>query len=335
VLFGPDRVVSCPRCGALERVFTLRSSNNLFCSRWTDGLILMGMAWEPPDAVRCHACQGYYLLRDAADIGMMREEEEGIARMFQEEPTVPGPEDPKEWQEVPNVRGLSMEEAIEAIAAGLAANAREEIHLRTHAFWGSSQKNRNWRRKKTRQKTPFDKRNMVALLALHTRCFESAGDPVDAIAAAELERQSGNFEACLAWLGRVKVTGWPEERGRIIRERAEASDIAVANVPRQGREGRRRPEPARELLVKGTRTLSDGAVSYSAYFPSTVDREGVAFHAMVEFGRVVGAAVVVVDDGKPFVGMAFHLEIEPLTDEEVEGFRKRFTPPFDSAIPGL
>ena len=45
----------------------------LHCARYTDGLVFMAMAWEPPEVVRCHACRGFYWLRDAVEIGRMRD----------------------------------------------------------------------------------------------------------------------------------------------------------------------------------------------------------------------------------------------------------------------
>lgn len=178
MLFGPDRVISCPACGALERVFTLRTANNLWDSHWTDGYVHRPHFWQPPTITQCHSCRAFYWLEEAAFVGLMPDAP-GL-RMTQwledgpKRPPAPEPA-PAAWQHAPHATGYGLDLLYEMIAAGAATTTERELTLRTFAFWGSSHRNRNPRRKKERQKTPTDRRNMLALLDLSRRRFEAGG----------------------------------------------------------------------------------------------------------------------------------------------------------------
>ncbi len=168
--FGPDAVIACPSCGAPERVFTLRTSNNFFDSYWTDGYASRPCAWAQPELTRCHACGRFYWLEDAPVLGRMPER--GRKRWFLDVDGIQEEEEPREavpeaWEKAPQVTRCGVEALLEALAAGVADTEEREILLRTQVLWISNHKNRNPRRKRDRQKTPQARKNMVALLALH------------------------------------------------------------------------------------------------------------------------------------------------------------------------
>ena len=39
MITGPDRIISCPNCGILVKVFSLQSGNTFGASFWTDAVI--------------------------------------------------------------------------------------------------------------------------------------------------------------------------------------------------------------------------------------------------------------------------------------------------------
>lgn len=195
MLFGPDRVVACPACGAPARVFTLLTSNNFFDTAWTDGYVARPHHWEPPALCRCHRCRRFFWLADAVVLGSIQEGS-------------PPPVVPEEWKNAPRVTGLDLDGLLGAIERGAANTPDRERLLRLQAFWASSHRNRNRRRKKDRQKTPADRRNMTALLALFTTRFAANGDPKDLLLCAEIRRQMGEPAEAIALIERI--ASWPE-----------------------------------------------------------------------------------------------------------------------------
>jgi hypothetical protein len=230
--FGPDRVIACPRCGAPERVFTLRTANNLWDSEWTDGYVHEPHHWRAPDVTRCHACRAFFWIADAPTLGMMPDLSRSGRNPFadDESEAAPEPPVPDAWTNSPRVSGYDLELLYEMIAAGVATTAERELRLRTLAFWRSSDRNRNPRRKKERQKTLADRRNMLALLDLRRRRFADLHEAEDGLVCAEIERQFGNFESALTWLNQTAVpepcARWATE----VRARPERGDRAVGWV---------------------------------------------------------------------------------------------------------
>ena len=53
---GPDKVIECPKCKALARVFTLVSGNTFGARRWTDGRMIAPMLPRPPVIAKCGDC---------------------------------------------------------------------------------------------------------------------------------------------------------------------------------------------------------------------------------------------------------------------------------------
>jgi hypothetical protein len=248
MLFGPDLVVACPRCGAAERVFTLRTANSLGEVAWTDGHVSRPFHWEPPPLCRCSGCRGFYWLEDAAALGELPDRRRRSRPWGDEddgapEQIVPVPE---VWAAAPRVTGLDLDGLLEAVEANAADTPDRERSLRLLALRASSHRNRNPRRKKDRQKTPAERRNMAALLALCARRFEEMGDPEDLLVCAEVRRQSGDHGRALALLARVDV--WPGELRPFAETIGRAATAASRRCP--GRRARRRgwSSPTRPVM---------------------------------------------------------------------------------------
>jgi hypothetical protein len=122
---GPDRIVACPSCGAAARHITLLSGNTLGARVWTDGKQMAPMLPSPPEVVQCHACPTAYWLRSAK--------------------VVSGPDRAMSvGSDVPRVEEPSEQEYYDAIAAGLAKSAEEEVRLRVLAWWRANEELRSY-----------------------------------------------------------------------------------------------------------------------------------------------------------------------------------------------
>ncbi len=229
--FGPDQVIACPRCGAPERVFTLASSNSLGFAVWTDGFSHNSMAWKPPEIVACHVCNGFFWLEDAPVLGRMPNED-GSPEMWLGEngfEEVPGSRDPAlpEWEQAPKIRGLGTEGYRLALGSDVVATPERLFRLRLLTYWNSNHRNRNQRRKKVRQKVPWETQNLKALLEMRLQRFAEGHDAADAIAIAEMHRELGAFQECLEWLERVEDVEGIAPFVEKIRELAKEESVCV------------------------------------------------------------------------------------------------------------
>lgn len=190
--FGPDEILACPRCGSPQCAFTLTTANSFGASYWTDGLVHFPMRWRRPLVSRCTSCGRFYWVLEAPHLGYV----DRWGRPAQEAETP----DPPEWASAGEVDALSLDACLEALEAGIADTEEREYALRTLAWWRSSDRNRNWRKKKVRQKTPADRGNMDALRQALERRFEAGGHPSHALLLVELERQLGRLPEAMGWL---------------------------------------------------------------------------------------------------------------------------------------
>ena len=228
MLFGPDRVIACPSCGAPHRVFTLRSWNSLGFACWTDGFSFNSMAWRPPEVSRCEACSASYWLEDAPTLGLMPDEDGPYAGIDDEQPT-PDPVSAS-WTNAPRVRKLGAAEYRAALSSDAESSPERLFRLRLLTFWRSNHRNRNPRRKKIRGKEPWETANLRELLALRVARFDKGADAADAIAIAEMYRELGDFSRCLEWTNRVEDVKGIAPFVTKIGELARGQDVAVAAV---------------------------------------------------------------------------------------------------------
>lgn len=126
---GPDRVIACPKCDGLVRVFTLLSGNTFGALMWTDGYSFARMLPEPPLITRCAHCQAFFWTQDARKIGEIPNSLSHL--LAEQEPSAV----PEEWRQAPRIRRLSAQEYLEALAAGAARTPKREADLRVRAWW--------------------------------------------------------------------------------------------------------------------------------------------------------------------------------------------------------
>ena len=126
---GPDKVIACPKCSGLARVFTLLSGNTFGALLWTDGYSFARMLPEPPLITRCAHCQAFFWTQDARKIGEIPNFPSHL--LAEQEPSAV----PEAWRQAPEIRTLSAQEYLEALAAGAARTAKREADLRVRAWW--------------------------------------------------------------------------------------------------------------------------------------------------------------------------------------------------------
>lgn len=115
---GPNRIRSCPHCGALLRERTITSGNTFGGTVWSDGKEDLPMLPRPPYLVRCETCAHPFVLHKAKVVGeaswfMADEREEAAA-----------------WREAPYAEEPDVEAYPEALTAGLADDEETETVLR-------------------------------------------------------------------------------------------------------------------------------------------------------------------------------------------------------------
>jgi hypothetical protein len=219
--FGPDRVIECPHCAAIHRVFSLISGNTVTCTGWTDGYRYLPMLPKPPGITICWGCKQFFWVSEARQLGIVprlakNPDEEGS------EPIDMGPQE-LEWAEAPEVNELEESEYYDAIDANMGDTRRRLVGLRILAWWRSNDKFRvsgdgDYLRDVQENRTPECMDNMLELYELL-----SDSDQDDWIMKAELARQFGRFDHALDLLYRVTDDRYSMAKERLI-------ELCVAQV---------------------------------------------------------------------------------------------------------
>lgn len=183
---GPDKVIECPNCGSLSRVFTLISGNTFGARNWSDGKSIAPMLPEPPRVTRCATGSHLFWVSDAKVVGEIKP--------FGN----PGSDVEPEWIEAPQIEELSFQEYLEAIDVGLARNTEEEELLRILAWWRENDAHRDVPDESAQDqpsRSPESEGNLRRLLELlgdepwHRRLLKS-----------EIYRELGEFDDALSML---------------------------------------------------------------------------------------------------------------------------------------
>ena len=187
---GPDQIIACPHCGALEYYETLISGNTCGAKLYSDGKQIARMLPRPPPYVECHSCHKTHWLRDATKVGALWSRDHS-----------PDDNCPQSWAEAPLVESPSegkLYEVIEGVAEN--CSAEELRQLRILAWHKRNDAYREDPEAKV-DLTPLAEKNMVNLSIEWDQ--ESASNnlsPGVILMRAELLRELGHYEAALAIL---------------------------------------------------------------------------------------------------------------------------------------
>jgi hypothetical protein len=208
---GPKVIYACPACGQLAGLCTLASGNTFGARWWTDGKIEAPMLPIEPEIAHCQGCDGYYWLDKARKVGEYD--------VWYRTPA----DAPDEWKRAPDIEDLSEQELMSALNSPAAADLRRERKLRILLWWTGNNRFREQNEDELPSQQEY-RANMERLYAiLKPRGSETR------LMRAELARELGLFEACLALL----TTPLPEqlqETADLIRRLADQHITKVAEI---------------------------------------------------------------------------------------------------------
>jgi len=215
---GPDKVIECPKCKELARVFTLVSGNTFGARKWTDGKMIAPMLPRPPAVTKCKKCGHYFWTSDAKEIGelpLWGAEAEKI---------------PSKWKAAERVRELSETEYLEAINIGIASTKEQELHLRICAWWAGNDSLRSQGQSPGDQTQTVPTRSLEATINLeHLLELLDIRNPDQRLMKAEVLRELGRFDDAI----RVLEFHFPSEYANVvalIRNLAQKEDPIVREI---------------------------------------------------------------------------------------------------------
>ena len=173
---GPDAIFACPHCAALARLQTIEEADTSGAVSWTDGYQECADVPRHPNVTRCAACQKFYWLGEARQLGWY----------------APGIELPPElagWAEAPMIEPLDETAYYEAIESGMAMNPEHELELRVHAWWRG---NDRYRKPDANLSAAHDERQIANMTRMIELCEH--GDHEILLFRAEALRQLGRFD---------------------------------------------------------------------------------------------------------------------------------------------
>lgn len=220
MLPAPTLIIQCPYkgCTAHYRVRQYYSGNTFGAQVWTDGRIAGPMLPEVPEITRCDSCGGIFWVDRAPTVAQVEWGD---------------PSDP--WHDTPDVRFLTPQEYLEALASpALSSNRTEEQRLRSLLWWADNDRYRldHWVVRTCSAGEGWLDEEQVR--QNRTRLFEllDEREPANRLAKAELARELGWFA-----VARELLDGeWPEEyreQAAFIRNLAEMGNTEVCAFPHE------------------------------------------------------------------------------------------------------
>jgi hypothetical protein len=96
-----------------------------------------------------------------------------------------------------------------------------------------------------------------------------------------------------------------------------------------------RSAPRWTLVEGGAEGKDENAFVYSAWFAEELQPEDVLVQRITAFAEKQNVRLTLVHSGVPFLGVACHVALDPLTAEAILVFCAEFAPKLDCAIPYL
>ena len=212
---GPDQIIACPKCKGLARYMTLASGNTIDARVWTDGKMIAPMLPLLPTVVKCRHCAELYWRVDAEKIGIVDRLQDA------------GEHVNPAWVDAPKVEEPTEAEYYQALAKGLAKDAKQERILRILAWRRSNDGFRDTALKQV-QVISNDpeawRRNLEALA-----CLLTEEDVKDCLIKTEVLRELGKFESAKQVLSRATSTDGAAVV-RQLRSLCDAGDFTVREL---------------------------------------------------------------------------------------------------------
>lgn len=208
---GPTVIYACPACGQLARLCTLGSGNTFGARWWTDGKMEAPMLPRMPEIAHCQGCGGFYWLDKDREIGTISNSWDLLLAPEEARPV------PDEWRRAPMIDLLDEQELMSAINSRAASGVRRERKLRILLWWKGNDRFREKYDRASQRRLAQDEPLKAGLRAVPARQYEApalehranmerlhaileAREPKMRLMKAELARELGLFEECLALL---------------------------------------------------------------------------------------------------------------------------------------
>ncbi len=181
MLPGPTLVYKCRKCNNLISQRSLRSGNTFGATIYSDGKMNAPSSPEFPSIVKCSKCGEILWLNDEIFIG--------------NEVPVGTPDTIEEYDgiEIEKSRFLTIDEYIEALEVKAFKTVEEEIFIRQRIWW-------EFNHREQKGTSFFNSESEKLLWLANISRLIELFDPTDVyqrIFIAELNRNLGNFEACM------------------------------------------------------------------------------------------------------------------------------------------
>ncbi len=184
---GPDNIRKCPHCSALFREHTTMSGNTIGAVIWTDGTMEAPMLPQWPLLVKCAKCGKLIWVRESEVVGSY-----GFMDVEERRNDVRDPVEEK-WKSARDP-DLPSEADLLAAAAAPGGTPEKEKYVRMWA-WRIRNNEVRGQRTGTLGWTEARMQNVRRLKQLL-----DVGDPWQRLLHAEIDRELGDFEACLKQL---------------------------------------------------------------------------------------------------------------------------------------
>jgi len=184
MLPGPSHIYQCPNCDNLIKRGSLMSGNTFHSKLYSDGKRVAPMLPEFPDLTKCVKCGTILWLSKMKAIGTLKL----------------GDKQNTPWKNADEAGFLSLDEYFIALNNGMAKTVEDELFIRRKIWWAYNDRVRNGA-------SLFDDEgdesrwgeNCAELIKLL-----DSEDTNQRIMIAELRRNLGDFEACLAIIEQIE-----------------------------------------------------------------------------------------------------------------------------------
>lgn len=215
--FGPTLILQCPESGKLVQQVTLNSGNTMDGQLWSDGYAEYPSLPDSPKITRCEDQGKLFWVAEAKVVAKL----DMFGNSLQD------------WPGVSEVRFLSEQEYLEAIAQGMGETREKELYLRVHAWWAA-----NWHYEEGHT-TPFLQGSQARDNLEHLVKLLNADTPDARLQKAEALRELGRFKEAQQTL----QTTFPKQMKGVVgwfRKLIEKRDVMVKRIPFGGQESERR-----------------------------------------------------------------------------------------------
>ncbi|MFZ1947209.1 MAG: hypothetical protein WAW06_06650 [bacterium] len=210
------KVIACPMCGMLARLWTIRSGNTLDAMVWTDRKMEAPMFPGPPEITRCRRCGGFFWITDAKVVGEIPEGSDGKSI-------------PVEWRRSGEVDRLGESDCLEALRLSVARTRYQQMRLRILAWHAG---NDRYRTRASQLQAGLEQAGRSPEAVANLECLIQmlgGSDPDSVLIRAEALRELGRFAEALHLLD-TELPPKYAGSAAVVRYLAQRGDTVVRRI---------------------------------------------------------------------------------------------------------